>query len=388
MIDTSLWINQSGFWQQSTQVINAYATNVTNGYTMGETINGQQYGSNKLFSTGHSLINHPNQSIGYGKSVRPPQRFSIDLTGGGHAHFVPDISQISVYGNSVNEGGESSTVPTGVIGIGIETYRLAGTQQITDAPTGNDAEMEIDIWIFDASNPTAYMKLENYPISTTGLGSNYNPQYGTASIVWRGALGVTAWDRAYLTHNTQSNAWTYVGGWTLGHLFNETGKIVVAYRIHDVVAPYSITNNVPRAGNGADVLAQQGIYDNTPQGTDHRVDISGSVRVGGSTAVSHGQDVDNYAIGISGRVRTQGTIVTNVSHAHEVEGIRGRINPTGTFILEHTSPRLTIFGQLTFEASRLDTTLTRNGTAVSLDKDGEAVGGGGFIPVIMMRPRV
>ena len=387
MIDTTNWIENNQLFAGSTQAINAYVGNVTNGYTLSESNQQQAVNSHREWNTGIKTINSPNVSAGYGKSVRPQQNFTRQLTGGGHVHFRPNVEGIRLYGTTTYEGGDITDVPTGVIGIGIETYRLSSVADTTNFPTGNDAEMEIDVWIFDASNPDNYCKLENHPISTTGLGSNWSAN-NVSQTLWRGALGNSRFDRAFLFHNTQSNAWTWFNNWTLGNLWNDNGRIVVAYRIHDVVAPYSITNNVPRAGNGADVLAQQGIYDNTPQGTDHRVDISGSVRVGGSTAVSHGQDVDNYAIGISGRVRAQGTIVTNVSHAHEVEGIRGRINPTGTFILEHTSPRLTIFGQLTFEASRLDTTLTRNGTAVSLDKDGEAVGGGGFIPVIMMRPRV
>ena len=385
MIDTTNWVTDSTFWQQGTQAINSYVNNITNAYTMNETTNGSVSFANRVFTGGHRVVDHPNQTSGFGKSVRPPQRFSIALTGGGHAHIIPDLTQVIVYGNSVNEGGETSHVPTGVIGFGIETYRFAGTQQRDNTPTGNDAEMEIDVWIFDASNPTAYMKLENYPISTTGLGANYNPQYGTASVMWRGALGVSAWDRTYLTHNTQSNAWTYVGGWTLGHLFNETGRLVIAYRIHEVVAPYEITNNVVRQNSGTDVLSQQGIYA-ASTGMEHALEPRGStIRLAGSPHLSFvdGSGTNHALVPHGSPIRlsedNEPLFTTGTRHVVEPVGALG-VGPS-TSVQFSGTVQLSPVGAIGVGPGR--GRLTVNETRVPIG-GGESSGGGGFIPVVRL----
>ena len=245
-IDTSMWPSSGSLHQQTTSYLNTYVNNGTNQFTTNETTSRAIVGNNHERSLGIRVINSPNTTSGTGKSVRPPQRFTRQLTGGGHVHFIPNLELIRLYGNSVNEGGETSVVPTGVIGLGIETLRLSSVADTTNFPTGNDAEMEIDICIFNAEDTEQRAYLVNYPIHNTGLGTTWDP-FSSSSVLWRGALGTSKFDRTYLFHNTQSNAWTFTGGMSLHSMWNMTGKWVVNYRIHDVVSPYYITNSVQQS---------------------------------------------------------------------------------------------------------------------------------------------
>ena len=250
-INTSLWQNNATLHNLNTSALNAYVNNGTNLKTINETTTRANVGNHRERSCGIKVINSPNTSGGFGKSVRPPQRFTRGLTGGGHVHFIPNVETIRLYG-AVQEGSSGIPSPTGVIGIGIETLRLSSVADTTNFPTGNDAEAELDIWIYDKDDTTKVARLSNYPITNTGLGTNWDP-FSAQSVLWRGALGVSKFDRTYLFHNTQSNAWVF-DNWSLTEMWNDSGNWIVAYRIHDVVAPYELGNS----GGGSNFNA--GIY--------------------------------------------------------------------------------------------------------------------------------
>lgn len=241
-INTSNWVSNSGIHNLNTSALNAYVNNGLNQFTTNETTTRQNVGNNRERGMGIKVINHNNTSSGAGKSVRPPQRFTRGLTGGGHVHFIPNVNRIRLYG-AVQEGSSGIPTPTGVIGIGIETLRVSSVPTENSFPTGNDAEMEIDICIFNTEDSEQRAYLVNYPINTTGLGAGWFPE-SISSVLWRGALGNSQFSRAFVYHNTQSNAWTFTGGMSLQSMWNMTGSWVVNYRIHDVVSPYSITNSV------------------------------------------------------------------------------------------------------------------------------------------------
>ena len=241
MIDTSTWLTNSDIHQNTTSALNTYVNNGINQYTLVESSSRYTSGGNRERSCGIKVINSPNTSSGFGKSVRPPQRMTRALTGGGHVHFIPNLENIRLYG-AVQEGSSGIPSPTGVIGLGIETLRLSSVDDTTNFPNGNDAEMEIDVWIYDPEDDTKFAYLLNYPISNTGLGTNWDP-FTAQSVLWRGALGVSKFDRTFLYHNTQSGAWHFEN-WSLNEMWHDTSSWVINYRIHDVVSPYTITNNV------------------------------------------------------------------------------------------------------------------------------------------------
>ena len=307
-LDTSNWPDSGSLFALTTSALNAYATNGSNQWTLMETQNRASVGSHRQWHAGFSIINHGHQTAGHGKSVRPPQRITIPLTGGGHMHFIPDLDVVLLYG-AVQEEASGIPTPTGVIGLQFETYRTAASNEIQNAPTGNDAQVELDIVVYDASETNRYAALSNFTISTTGLGSTYAPQYGTESIVWRGALGTTKWDRAYLTHNTQSNAWTFGSGWNLTGLWNAQ-KLGIAYRIHSPVAPYYLGNEVPHV-SPANAIAQQGIYAATPQ-VDHVVNIDAPARAAASPVVQFTDDTTQHSIQAHGEASTTASIATDI----------------------------------------------------------------------------
>ena len=253
MIDTSMWLSNATIHSNTTSELNAYVNNGLSQYTLNETTSRQTEGNNRRRACGIKVINHNNTQGGAGKSVRPPQRMTIPITGGGHAHFIPNVTELRLYG-AVQEGSSGIASPTGVIGIGIETLRLSSVAPENSFPTGNDAEMEIDIVIYDQEDSTKYAFLTDYAISTTGLGASWATS-NTGSVLWRGALGVSSFDRSFIYHNTQSNAWHFVN-WSLNEMWHDTSKWVIAYRIHSVVSPYFITNSVSTSANSLNA----GIY--------------------------------------------------------------------------------------------------------------------------------
>ena len=242
MVDTTTWLSNATIHNNTTSALNTYVNNGLNQFTTNETTSRANSGNHRERYLGIRVINSPNTTAGNGKSVRPPQRFTRGLDGGGHVHFIPNLETIRLYG-AIQEGSSGIPSPTGVIGLGIETLRLSSVNDTTGFPNGNDAEIEIDVCIFNTEDTEQRAYLVNYPIHNTGLGTNWDP-FTAQSVLWRGALGVSKFDRTYLFHNTQSNAWTFTGGMTLQSMWNMTGSWVVNYRIHDAVAPYSITNNV------------------------------------------------------------------------------------------------------------------------------------------------
>ena len=246
-VNTSLWQNNATLHNLNTQALNAYVNNGTSQWTTNETTALQTAGSHHERSCGIRVINSPNTTGGTGKSVRPPQRFTRSLTGGGHVHFIPNVELIRLYGASAPGGGDVDITPTGVIGIGIETLRLSSVADTTGFPNGNDAEIEIDIVIVDKNDTTKRAVLLNYPIHNTGLGTNWDP-FTAQSVLWRGALGVSKFDRTYLFHNTQSNAWHF-NNWSLTAMWNDVGNWIVEYRLHDPVSPYTLANSVSSAAS-------------------------------------------------------------------------------------------------------------------------------------------
>ena len=291
-IDTTTWVDNDNIHSNTTSALNAYVNNGVTEYTLVETTIRQFSSGSRSRSCGIPVVNNNLHTTGgAGKSVRPPQRFTIPITGGGHAHFIPNLYRVNLYG-AVQEGGSGIPTPTGVIGLSIETLRLSSVASTTSFPTGNDAEMEIDIWIFDKEDPTKFAFLTNYPINTTGLGGNWNPN-SPASVLWRGALGVSAFDRAAVTHNTQSGAWEF-SNWSLQEMWNDTGRWIVNYRIHDVVSPYYITNEVSLA----QPFNNAGIYASVP-GIDLAMGGGNTLLLagGGQLGVSEAQETASVAGG-------------------------------------------------------------------------------------------
>ena len=256
-IDTTTWVDNSDIHQNTTSALNIYVNNGTDQYTLNETTVRQFASNHRERSCGIRVINSPNTTAGTGKSVRPPQRITRALTGGGHVHFIPNLELVRLYG-AIQEGSSGIPTPTGVIGIGIETLRLSSVADTTNFPNANDAELEIDIWIYDkdANDKVAY--LLNYPISTTGLGTTWDP-FSSSSVLWRGALGVSKFDRSYIVHNTQSGAWEF-SNWSLNEMWNDTGRWIINYRIHDAVAPYTFANSVASSAVGINA----GVYASVP----------------------------------------------------------------------------------------------------------------------------
>ena len=294
MIDTSMWLSNATIHSNTTSALNTYVNNGLNQYTLNETTARVNVGNHRERTCGIKVINSPNTSLATGKSVRPPQRFTRGLTGGGHIHFIPNVETIRLYG-AIQEGSSGIPTPTGVIGIGIETLRLSSVNDTTGFPNGNDAELEIDVIIHDKEDTTKYAFLLDYPISNTGLGTNWDA-FSAQSVLWRGALGVSRFDRTYLFHNTQSNAWHFIN-WSLNEMWHDTSSWIVSYRIHSAVAPYSITNSVSNTAN----QLNPGVYE-AISGVELAVDGINTILLSGGGVITASEPIVGVSLEGGGSV--------------------------------------------------------------------------------------
>lgn len=395
-IDTSTWLNNE-LWTHTTSALETYATNVPNGWTLLETSSRQNSGSDRVRNSGIRVVNDTNgTSNGVGKSVRPPQRFTYTFPaneGGGHIHYVPNLREFRIRGTSVNEGGETSTVPTGIISFAVELLRLSSLPAQTSFPSGNDAEIEVDIRIFNRDDSTKVAALNNYPLSTLGPGTNWSPTHNR-SWISRTGLGVTNYDRHQITHNTQSNAWSFAN-WSLQQMWAETGKWVVAYRIESPVSPYYLTNVASSAGG----ILNTGIY--VPSAPPvYIADNSARIRLRASGGVSVGSQVSpallmggnrisltnqrallNTGVTIAGRPNS---VRLRVSGGIQVGGASvllvgaNRIDLHGVGALNGLQPTVQLRGGNTDDGFRL----VQRG--IDLLRE---VGGSGFIPTVLWNYR-
>ena len=95
-LDTSNWPESRDVFALSTGELNAYVTNGTNQWSLMESNARRTSGNDRTWDVGFTIVNHNFETHGTGKSVRPPQRFTIPLTGGGHMHFIPDMTAVEL----------------------------------------------------------------------------------------------------------------------------------------------------------------------------------------------------------------------------------------------------------------------------------------------------
>ena len=389
-IDTTTWVDNATIHQNTTSALNVYVNNGTDQYTLNESTIRQFVGNSRERTCGIRVVNHPNTTAGSGKSVRPPQRFTRALTGGGHVHFVPNVESIRLYG-AIQEGGSGIATPTGVIGIGIETLRLSSVAPENSFPTANDAEIEIDIAIFDKEDSNKYAILLNYPISTTGLGAVWDSNQ-SGSVLWRGALGVSLFDRSYIFHNTQSGAWLF-NDWSLNEMWNDTGRWIVSYRLHDVVAPYSIANEV-----NTGVAINPGVYASVP-GIELSVGGSNTITFAGGGEIEASGAPQSVSIVGGGTVTFSESALAMLQQDPSLRGIStlyfsggGELTLGTERVLLEGGSTVSMVGTGNLDGSPVLVLIRGTGTSTfegtgSLSLDGYDPGyedgdGSGFIPVI------
>ena len=309
-IQTENWLDNDHLHGEHTGELQNYVTNVLDAWTLTNTLsrNAQGSGSDTHGYYGwRGGIPISNGSgwfgVAEGHSVRPPQHITWTANSGQHVHLAPVVRGVRLYHDS-----EALTPsPTGVVGL--EMYHWASSISPNFAfPNFNDASYEVDVYIYPKNDDGRFCRITNFPINTTGFGSTivFNTTGGTNSQLRRGSIGTGyTWDIG-ITHNASPSQVSFVG-WSLGQMFNYSGELVIAYRIHSAVTPYVISNNVPFNQN----LLNAGIY-GVSEPNDTPIEITGqTIHLGGSVVVTHNQATNDYSIHPTGGI-TLSSLPSNI----------------------------------------------------------------------------
>ena len=330
-INTTNWLRNNELFSQNNADLTSFATNITNGWTLARSASPIESPNFKYFRTGMPIANISSWHLyGNGESVRPPQHITWTGVQGQHIHMTPVINGIRVYRD---ESGES---PTGVLGINMTHWAQSTTSNYA-FPNFNDAEYELDLYIYFPSNDANYIRILNYPINTLGFGSTIVLSGITYNVLRRNGIGNGRIQQQQITHNVAQNLQSYQGGTSEGNPFNvntlyeHNSDIVIAYRIHSAATPYQISHNVPFNQE----LVNSGIYTyNEPEA--HSIDVSGqNIRLLDNLVFQHVPHTTAHTLQVLGNIYMRpGTINLSVQGAIELRTALERI----TLGLNHYRP--------------------------------------------------
>ena len=310
-ISTANWLESSGIGDLSTGALGEYALNGTAGWTLresGSPTDSNQFRFWNTYTPPYSTItvNTP------AKTVRPDQHFSR-FGGGTHAHFIPSVAQVRAYGVEINEGGgHTSRNATGVIGLFISTFRVGfGTWN------GNDAQIELDIYITPKTDYNRRLIIRDFTLATLNIGSTQ----ASTGFVYRTGLGTGTHANGAITHNAAASQLEWMN-WDATALANESGPLIISYRIHSPVAPYQDSTPVTQT-EPFSFIFNPGVYGDAPP-TQHVIRFEGQIRGAGTTSISHGNYQPAKDIRASGAVRTRTEITIDIRRHHAIQ-VNGRI---------------------------------------------------------------
>ena len=196
-IDTSNWVFHDNLDDLTNAALTTYATNNTNFYTLLETENATFAGETQEGEQGTGNFNRYRRyrwdmaqvpflrsnipthgesdfvtynGYSHGKSVRPYQGLQWTGPAGQHIHMMPTIDNISLEWTRRASDSEYILGGTGRrmnIQFGMQFWYSSLTNNYA-FPNFNDAAPEFDIYIWNADNLDNWIRVENYPITTTG----------------------------------------------------------------------------------------------------------------------------------------------------------------------------------------------------------------------------
>ena len=194
IIDTTNWITNDNLRSMSNEGLTAFVNNISNAYTLLESEfrtfatfdnddNGYRWQEYRwdihqvpflvsnvpTFEEG-SLVTYG--TLSHGKSVRPYQHLTWTASGGQHMHMIPVIDSVTArYRKPLGHQYLTNPQTFNTMRFAFRFY-YGSVSTNYSFPNFNDAAPEFDIWMWQASDDSKWCKIENWPITTTGAGSN------------------------------------------------------------------------------------------------------------------------------------------------------------------------------------------------------------------------
>ena len=291
-IDTSNWIHNDNLSSISNSALDTFANNQIHSYTLLESSPGAyttQGVAENHFGLRYDLAQVPSlrsnvptfgqtsfvtrTSLAHGKSVRPYQHLTWTASTGQHIHCIPTLDNIQIELGQQLTGenrwfvGDGARPP--IVKLNFWFWYGSVTNNYA-FPNFNAASPEFDIWIFNQANRNDYIKILNFPVSTTGAGSNivFSTTAPSGNMLRRETYGVLEQQVHSITHIPSASQYEVVGD--VNNVFgfrnivdghqNLINKYVVAVRMHSQTAPYVRSHNVSRQTNPVNILSQAGVY--------------------------------------------------------------------------------------------------------------------------------
>ena len=362
-IDTSGWIHHDNLRSLDTSALNTFATNNINNYTLIES-EPRTFVSSRYVGLGNSngtlqvggdyrideltyrydcaqipflrstvptfgetdLFSY--NTLSHGRGVRPYQGMTWTGPQGQHIHCMPTIDSIQVKERTVSRFSEVQS--RFIHGNPIFAFRFFYSSLTNNYafPNFNAAAPEFDIWVFEANNVENRYNILDWPITTTGAGSNivFSTTAPSGSVMRRSGIGTGEMEVHGVNHIPSSSQ-------IEGNPSLTSGRLIIAVRLHSQTAPY-VRDNVPRITNPAQILLQQGPYGS---GENFTEDVNDTLHLGGSVVVDLVEyENRSYVVTIGDSVRLTSMVETTFEDGIVNEAvIDDSIHLGGQIVIEH-----------------------------------------------------
>lgn len=360
MIDTGDWPANNGVWNLNNSDLTAFATNTHFGWSLYRT---SRYGSGPVY--GYTLylprFSGPYPASGHGQSVRAPQTITYPSSGlFPDVHFGFDLFEVRF------------NTDTLVASLDFRFCKWASA--VTSTVNGNGAQPDFDLRIYDAASVGDVHSTVTGFIATTGLASSW-PVVASRNVLTRAGIGSAyRYNATSLTHN-----FTYYG-------VNEPmpANAVIAFRLRDVVAPYTLD----RAATTTALEA--GIYSGTQ---DYSATGSGELSLDESVTIDQGS-VNQYTSSATDALALSqyaGITVSRPNHHSASASDAVRLSGAGIAAVGRgfeSSPQdsLRLLQALTTSSGGddfvQDSLILSQSATISSDAPEDGGGGTGYIPVL------
>ena len=347
-IDTSGWVLHDNLRELTTSALNTFATNNPNFYTLLETeesVYSTLGGEHRRADVAQCPFLIPNvptfgetspvtyHSLSHGKSVRPYQTMQWTGPQGQHIHCMPTIDSIKFYQN-VNAP----------IGFNMRFYYSSLTNNYA-FPNFNDASIEMDVILWWGLAEGHGIRILNWPISTTGAGSNvvFSTTAPSGSVLRRSGVGTGEMEVHGVEHiasNSQIETFgdintNFVDSGGFLYNFAADANWYMAVRFHSPTAPFQLDYNVSRVTNLDSILSQVGPYGGAET---HEESPSGNLRLGGTVVVTHTEQTGTaHEVNVVGGIGLSGQATQSFEEAGDeiMSSPSGNIGLGGSVVVDH-----------------------------------------------------
>ena len=218
------------------------------------------------------------ETLSHGKGVRPWQNLSWSGPNGQHIHMFPVVDSLQLtFAQPATQSNPTASESATNFHLNMRFYYTSLTTNYA-FPNFNDAEPMLDIAFYHKDDDSKWIAITDFPIATTGAGSNivFSTTAPSGSVLYREAVGTGNMATHGVAHIPDNNRITWSSNYStkssaIDDIFDSpkhfTGStsgfwaraVPMTFRVHSQVAPFTRNPNVPRIPNPTQRI-QEGLY--------------------------------------------------------------------------------------------------------------------------------